>query len=334
MMRSALSRCNSREVVCRSRKAFFSTSSHTDEFANIDDIERIVADNKYDDDDALHFSLSGTGPAFFSWMVGFSHGLRESGLLSSSTSKSTNHLIGISGGSMCATLLAADFDLSSTSDVMVCGQEQSDRCRDGKQKLGMLVNNMMDDLIDDAAAQKIINNKQRKVHIAMVDTPGGSLMKAYNQNIKLCSNFTDKEDIRNAVLASTHLPYLSNGNATTIYRGKEVVDAGITGQMYVPTKGKNFVNINIFPPLDYPLSNENALGQYVVQMYSKLNNKANGTIHAHPYLADDFGLHIFGLDDMLVRPLKKDEALRRHHLGYQSFLSWFELQKASQSQKL
>jgi len=109
MIRSALCRRNSREAVCRSRKAFFSTSTHTDEFASVDDIERIVADNK--DDNALHFSLSGTGPAFFSWMVGFSHGLRESGLLSSSTSKSTNHLIGISGGSMCATLLAADFDL-------------------------------------------------------------------------------------------------------------------------------------------------------------------------------------------------------------------------------
>jgi len=228
MIRSALCSRNSREVVFRSRKAFFSTSSHTDEeFANIDDIERIVADNK---DDALHFSLSGTGPAFFSWMVGFSHGLRESGLLSSASRKSTNHLIGISGGSMCATLLAADFDLSSNSDVMLCGQEQSDRCRDGKQKLGMLVSNMMDDLIDDAAAQKITNNKQRKVHVAMVGAPEGSLLKAYKQHIKLCSNFTDKEDIRNAVLASTHLPYLSNGNATTMYRGREVVDAGITGK--------------------------------------------------------------------------------------------------------
>ena len=232
MIRSALFR-NSREVVCWSRKAFFSTSTHTDEFANIDDIERIVANNKDDNDDGddtLHFSLSGTGPAFFSWMVGFSHGLRESGLLSSASSKSTNHLIGISGGSMCATLLAADFDMSSTSDVMVCGQEQSDRCRDGKQKLGMLVNNMMEDLIDDAAAQKIINNNQRKAHIAMVGAPEGSLIQAYKQQIKLCSNFTDKEDIRNAVLASTHLPYLSNGNATRMFRGKEVVDAGITGK--------------------------------------------------------------------------------------------------------
>ena len=164
----------------------------------------------------------------------------------------------------------------------------------------------------------------------MVDAPSSSLMKAYNQPIKLCSNFTDKEDIRNAVLASTHLPYLSNGNGTTMFRGKEVVDAGITGQMFVPTKGKNFVNVNIFPPIDYPLKNENFFKKYVVQMYSQLNNKAKGTIHAHPYLSPDFGLHIFGLDDMLVRPLEKDEALRRHHLGYKSFLSWYELHKASQ----
>jgi len=94
---------------------------------------------------------------------------------------------------MCATLLAADFDLSSNSDsdVMLCGQEQSDRCREGKQKLGMLVNNMIEDLLDDAAVQKIINNNtRRKLHIAMVDAPSGSLMKAYNQRIKLCSNFT------------------------------------------------------------------------------------------------------------------------------------------------
>ena len=113
---------------------------------------------------------------------------------------------------------------------MLCGQEQSDRCRNGKQKLGMLVSNMMEDLIDDAAAQKIISNNQRKVHIAMVGAPEGSLMKAYNQPIKLCSNFTDKEDIRDAVLASTHLPYIANGNKTTMFRGREVVDAGITGK--------------------------------------------------------------------------------------------------------
>ena len=326
MIRSALYR-HSKEVVCRSR--IFSTFTHDGEFAYIDDIERIVTDNK-NDDDALHFSLSGTGPAFFSWMVGFSQGLQETGLLSSASSKSTNHLIGISGGSMCAILLAADFDLSSNGDVMLCGQEQSDRCRDGKQKLGVLISNMMDDLLDDTAVEKIINKKRRKVHIAMVDAPESSLMKAYNQNIKLCSNFTDKEDIRNAVLASTHLPYLSNGEATTMFRGKEVVDAGITGQMFVPTKSKNFVNVNIFPPIDYPLTNENVFGKYFVQMYSKLNNKGNGTIHAHPYLANDFGLHIFGLDDMLVKPLDKDEAIRRHQLGYQSFLSWFELHKALQ----
>jgi len=281
------------------------------------------------DNDTLHFSLSGTGPAMFSWMVGFSHGLQESGILSlAASSKSTNHFMGISGGSMCAALLAAELDLSSNSDVMLCSQEQSDRCRDGKQKIGMLVHNMLDDLLDNAAVQRIINNKRRKMHIAMVDAPSGSLMKAYNQPIKLCSNFTDKEDIRNAVLASTHIPYIANGNKTTMFRGKEVVDAGITGQMFVPAKGGNFVNVNIFPPLlDYTLTNEYAFGQYVVKMYSKLNNKANGTIHAHPYLAYDFGSHIFGLDDMLVRPLEKDEALRRHHLGHQSFLSWFELHK-------
>jgi len=325
---NALLRREVRDVVRRSQASFGSTSSLTHH--KVADIERMVANNE-DDDDALHFSLSGTGPAFFSWMVGFSHGLQQSGILSSASSKSTNHLMGISGGSMCATLLAADFDLSSNSDVMLCGQEQSDRCRDGKQKLGMLVSNMIEDLLDDTAVQKIMNNNtRRKLHIAMVDAPNGSLIKAYNQHIKLYSNFMGKEDIKNAVLASTHIPYFANGDATTMFREKEVLDAGVTGQMFIPTKGKNFVNVNIFPPLDYTLANENLFGQYVVKIYSQLNNKANGTIHAHPYLAKEFGLHIFGLDDMLVRPLEKDEALRRHHLGHQAFLSWFELHKSSQ----
>ena len=330
MIRSAITHEVVRDLVRMSRASFGSTSLHTHHH-DVADIEQMVAGNK-DDDDALHFSLSGTGPSFFSWMVGFCHGLQESKILSSPSCKSTNHLLGISGGSMCAALLAADFDMSSNSDVMLCGQEQSDRCRDGKQKLGMLVRNMVDDLLDDASIQKIINNSnQRKLHVAMVDAPNGSLLQARNQHIKLFSNFVDKEDIKNAISASTHLPYFSNGDATMMFREKEVVDAGITGQMFVPTKDKSFVNVNIFPPIDYPaLANENVVGQYVVNMYSKLNNKANGTIHAHPYLAKAFGLQIFGLDDMLLRPLEKEEALRRHHLGHQAFLSWFELHKASQ----
>ena len=128
------------------------------------------------------------------------------------------------------------------------------------------------------------------------------------------------------MLASTHIPYIANGNKTTMFRGREVVDAGVTGQMFVPATEANFVNVNIFPP-PYTSTNENIFGQYVLNMYSKLNNKANGTIHVHPYLANDFGLNIFGLDDMLLRPLEKDESLRRHHLGHQSFLSWYELYK-------
>ena len=332
MIRSAALSREVRDVVRLSRASFGSTSQHNTHHHQVADIEQMVAGNK-DDDDALHFSLSGTGPSFFSWMVGFCHGLQESKILSSPSCKSTNHLLGISGGSMCAAFLAADFDMSFNSDVMLCGQEQSDRCRDGKQKLSMLVSNMVDDLLDDASVQTIINNStQRKLHVAMVDAPNGSLLQARNQHIKLHGNFVGKEDIKNAISASTHLPYFSNGDATTMFREQEVVDAGITGQMFVPTKGDNFVNVNIFPPVDYPalLANENAVGQYVVNMYSKLNNKANGTIHAHPYLAKEFGLHIFGLDDMLLRPLEKEEALRRHHLGHQAFLSWFELHKASQ----
>mmetsp|Transcript_7193 Transcript_7193/g.14836 ORF Transcript_7193/g.14836 Transcript_7193/m.14836 type:complete len:119 (-) Transcript_7193:758-1114(-) len=117
MIRSSLCR-NVREV-CRSQVALFSTSSA---FNEVEDIERMA------DNDTLHFSLSGTGPAMFSWMVGFSHGLQESGILSlAASSKSTNHFMGISGGSMCAALLAAELDLSSNSDVMLCTQEQSDR---------------------------------------------------------------------------------------------------------------------------------------------------------------------------------------------------------------
>jgi hypothetical protein len=320
--------CRNIREVCRSSQVALFSSTSSAAFNEVEEIERMA-----DNDTPLHFSFSGTGPAMFSWMVGFSHGLQESGILSSSSTddsnNTTHHFMGISGGSMCATLLAAELDFSSNSDVMLCGQEQSDRCRDGKQTLGMLVHNMLDDLLDNAAVQRIFHNKRRKIHIAMVDAPSGSLMKAYNQPIKLCSNFTDKEDIIDAVLAATHLPYIANGNKTTMFRGREVVDAGITGQMFVPATGANFVNVNIFPPpLDSTSTNkENIFGQYVLNMYSRFNNKANGTIHVHPYLANGFALNIFGLDDMLLRPLEKDEALRRHHLGHQSFLSWSELYK-------
>ena len=98
--------------------------------------ERVAANarNSNEDDEdgapaaALNFSLSGTGPAFFSWMAGFCHGLQSRGLVT----KESN-LVGLSGGALCSVLLAAGADFSETGDVMSCGQEQSDRCRDGTQ---------------------------------------------------------------------------------------------------------------------------------------------------------------------------------------------------------
>ena len=223
---------------------------------------------------------------------------------------------------MCSFFLAADLEMSATSDVMVSGQEQSDRCRDGKQNLSKLVSNMAEDLIGEDVLPFLLNKTNVNVALAQ-----GRLPKAYSSAILLYNQFTDKQDIINALNASTHLPYVMNGEASTKYRGREVIDAGCTGQMFVPAK--KFHHINVFPPHDYIPKNENDLGQFLISVYAKLTNKARAPVHAHPYMSNEFNLSIFGLDDLMIRPLAKDEALLRHQLGYEAFQQWFEIQDDS-----
>lgn len=262
---------------------------------------------------ALNLSLSGTGPAFFSWMAGFCHGLQSEGLVTRES-----NLVGLSGGALCSVLLAAGADFSEDGDVMSCGQEQSDRCRDGRQGLGGLVANMAEELLTEAALPGLLGREE--VCVAVVAAPGGSLAKAYGGDAQLHNRFVDKADLVSALRASTYLPYVSDGGVTTTYRGVEVVDAGMRGQMFIPLKG--FVHVNIFPPIGYVPETENALGRLLVRGYARLNNRAGAPVHAHPYMARGFGLGIFGADDLRMRPLARDEALFRHRLGYEAFLSW------------
>ena len=282
--------------------------------------ERVAANARNNSDDgdgapaaALNFSLSGTGPAFFSWMAGFCHGLQSRGLVTEES-----NLVGLSGGALCSVLLAAGADFSETGDVMSCGQEQSDSCRDGTQGLGGLVSNMAEELVTEDSLPKLLGRAE--VCVAVAEAPGGSLARAYNGDAQLHDRFVDKADVVGALRASTHLPYVSDGCATTTYRGAEVVDAGIRGQMFIPLEG--FVHVNIFPPIGYVPEGENALGRFLVGGYARLNNRAGAPVHAHPYMAGGFGLGIFGADDLRMRPLARDEALFRHRLGYEAFLSW------------
>ena len=264
---------------------------------------------------ALNFSLSGTGPMMFSWMVGFCHGLQSEGLVTADT-----NLVGLSGGSVCSVLLAAGADFSEGGDVMACVREQSDRCRDGRQGLGRLVANMAEELVTEDALPRLLGREE--VSVAVAAAPGGSLLRwAYGGgDVSLHNRFVDKGDVVNALTASTHIPYVSDGGATTTYRGAQVVDAGIRGQMFVPLEG--FVHVNILPPIGYVPEGENALGRLIVGGYARLNNRAGAPVHAHPYMAGGFGLGIFGADDLKMRPLAEDEALLRHRLGYEAFLSW------------
>ncbi|EJK62683.1 hypothetical protein THAOC_16694, partial [Thalassiosira oceanica] len=295
-------------------------SGHPDPQTVRDVEERVAskaaADRKKKGDGApspLHFSLSGTGPAMFPWMAGFCHGLRSRGLVTADTT-----LVGLSGGAVCSALLAAGADFSPGGDVMACGQEQSDLCRDGRQGLGRLVGNMAEELIGEDALPRLLHSEN--VFVAVAEAPGGSLVKALGSEVSLHGRFVDKGDVVGALRASTHLPYVSDGYATTTYRGAEVVDAGIRGQMFIPLEG--FVHVNIFPPIGHVPEGEGALGRLLVGAYARLNNRAGAPVHAHPYMAGGFGMGIFGRDDLRMRPLARDEALLRHRLGYEAFLGW------------
>ncbi|KAL7531489.1 hypothetical protein ACHAWF_003788, partial [Thalassiosira exigua] len=326
-----------RHAVLAARRTFGSSSSGSSPSSSsiarpltVAEAERniLAQERDDDDDDPLHFSLSGTGPAMFAWMVGWCHGLSRTGLLSEGDGgRSSSCFLGLSGGSMVGAFLAAGLDLSEASDVMACGQEQSDRCREGKQGLAKLVTNMAEELITDDAASRILDGGRSRLYVAVAPAPGGGLAglaRAIRGDMVLHHRFDDRRDLVNALGAATHLPYVSDGEATGTFRGEGVVDAGIVGQMFVPTSSPGFVNVNIFPPVGYVPETESSAGRYLIDKYARWNNRANATVHAHPYDAEGFRLGVFGWDDLAVRPISKEDALIRHRLGRDAFRKWYE----------
>lgn len=86
---------------------------------------------------------------------------------------------------------------------------------------------MMEDLFPEDVAARILgdggNNKHNNLYVTMVRAPGGGiggLWRAIHNKMILHHQFTDGQDLINAMKAKMNLPYILDGNAAQRIEGR------------------------------------------------------------------------------------------------------------------
>lgn len=169
---------------------------------------------------ACYFSGAGL---YFWWQLGAAQYLKEN----------CNYLeypimAGASAGSITSTLLLSGVELRSVPNVAIKLAMDSGVM---KRKtglagvLGLLVRQWLEEVIPD----DVDMNRFKNLQIALTPMVGS------NMTPKLVSNFIDKDDLINAILASCHIPVFLDGKPYTNYRGEQVMDGSF---WYFVTKNR------------------------------------------------------------------------------------------------
>lgn len=269
-----------------------------------------------------HFSLSGTGPAMFAWMLGCCHGLQKSGLITDAS-----NFIGVSGGTLIATFLLTGQDLSLNGLAWKASLETALQCRNKEFDIETMVRRIAEKVLPDdvSGLHKIVHKRQWNVCVC--PSPGGSLIKAAMKRKQIIFNeFHSKDDIIEGCLAATHIPYLTNGKATRMFQGCEVIDGGCFGQMFAPCEG--MIHVSIYPPGDGSATKmmiqEPDWRKPLINLFARANNKSSSKVDIHPYLSENFSADIFNIDDLRFNILTEGEMHRRYKLGEEAFDNWYE----------
>lgn len=266
--------------------------------------------------DALHFSFAGTGTQYFAWMMGFCSELQSSGLLSANST-----FFGVSGGASLAALLAAGVDMSEDSQLFEAMLANNDKLRRKEINIKQMVrSNLLSVLTEESVA-----HVSGKVHIAAI--VGHGFYFDWVQRVAeptLFSTFSDLEDLVTALLASTHIPYIVDGNKSTTFRGEEYMDYGLWGQSFLPVDGAISVNSMPHRSWDGPMPGASWLSRWLVSKMAAGTNKADAPVDVHPWLAADWWScsRIFCWDDWMFRPLPREFQVKRHRLGRAAFHAW------------
>lgn len=172
----------------------------------------------------IGFSFSGGG-FLLPYHLACIRALKDIGLLvQHSDGQGTPQQVGgASAGSLAAAVVACDLDLDVVDEAV---DEMTEECRRQGTwtRLGPCLRLRLDKLLPEDAHVRCSG----RLHVAV------SKVKPWGQlKCKRATHFESRDDLIDALMASCHLPILSNGRLTTSFRGRRVADGGFTDVMPV-----------------------------------------------------------------------------------------------------
>jgi hypothetical protein len=193
----------------------------------------------------LHLVFPGGG-IFFYWQAGAVTYLLDKGYLDSS--KTTFTVCGASAGALVATLLSLSVDFRQATRLALQLAEDANVWKrpQGLQGVwGSLIEQWLDELLpNDIRNSLLYINDDGTLHsrLSILVTPvislealtsGWSVKQSLHQ-------FTDKEDLIRANMASIHLPWFLDGKATAMYSGSRYIDGSFRAKDsdYFPSTGR------------------------------------------------------------------------------------------------
>mmetsp|Transcript_32555 Transcript_32555/g.71865 ORF Transcript_32555/g.71865 Transcript_32555/m.71865 type:complete len:359 (+) Transcript_32555:60-1136(+) len=184
-------------------------------------------------DQSIGFSFSGGG-FLLPYYVGTLSALKQLGLLQ----PGKTHVAGSSAGSLAAVIAACNL---SMEEIFATFKAVSDDCaKNGVfRRLSASVKQQLQSILPESA-HLMCNDV---VHIGITKVkPYGAL------HSKTVSRFSSRDDLISALLASCHIPVLSTGSFTTRFRGRRVLDGGVTDMMPLPSVGlAHVVKVSCMP---------------------------------------------------------------------------------------
>eukprot|EP01038_Epipyxis_sp_PR26KG_P003970 gene3970-5690_t len=152
------------------------------------------------------------GGIYFWWMAGASHYLQEKYDLTGMP------VVGVSAGAIAASLLASKSSFSDAASLALRIAHEN-KVWDSKFGMAGILKSMIDEFLEEALPDDISSETLNSIHIAA--TPQNVYV---NGPTKFISNFADKRDLKDAVLASSHIPLFMDGKFYSVYKDEKYVD--------------------------------------------------------------------------------------------------------------
>jgi len=266
-------------------------------------------------------SLAGTGPGLMSWMFGFCSELQKAGLFDADECKAH----GVSGGATCAAYLAAGVDMSVESEAFQALHELSAQARAGQ--LGLPEQHRK--LLRRTLREEHLPRVNGRLHVCLRDgdVPLLRALRVVTPPV-VVSSFSDRDELIEALLTASHIPYALDGTKARPFRGRNYMDYGPFPQNFAVGEDETTVHVNVFPgsAWDGPMPAEPLPMRWLVRLYGKLTNLAGAPVDVHPWLVPGWSLfNVMRWDDLRLRPLALEDLLERHRFGRESFHAWVAL---------